>query len=84
VRVAQSRDKAHCVRLLVWPVGCHVYVQGDGVRRFVSASTSTFPECPYVDLYSVLGDSGYKRESADMILARYNSIFIIKPNLLYA
>ena len=72
MRVAQSRDEAHCVHLLIWPVGCHVYVQGDGVRRLVSASTSAFPECPYVDLYSVLGDSGCKRESADTVLAGHN------------
>ena len=49
-----------------------MYEQGGGVRCLMSTAASAFPKRPCVDLYSVLGDSGCKRESADAILARHD------------
>jgi hypothetical protein len=61
------------VGLLLRAVWGHVYVQGDGVRCFVSTTASTFPERPCVDLQGFLGDGSNKLESADAVLAgHYN------------
>ena len=83
VRVAQPRDEAHCVNLLLRAVWSHVYEQGGGVRCFVSTAASTFPERPFVDLHCVLGNGGNEFEPTDAVLAaHYNERGRVESNVV--